>query len=157
MASAEPTVRPSLLDRLDGSLEPATTWNESVRQLKRSLLRDMEWLLNTRRVQVPAPDHYPEVQHSVYHYGLPDVSSMSHDPETVRTRLCAYIAETIRLFEPRLSSVRVTPTSDEDERHAVRFSIDAVLNLDPTPERIVFDTVLETARGDFQVEAAPHA
>jgi type VI secretion system protein ImpF len=157
MTTAERTVRLSVLDRLMGDGEPPATWNESVRRLKMSLLRDMEWLLNTRRIQEPASDRYPEVQHSVYHYGLPDISSMSKDAETVRTRLSAYIEETIRLFEPRLSSVRVTPTSDEEERHAVRFSIDAVLNLDPNPERIVFDTVLETASGDFQVNTEAHA
>jgi type VI secretion system protein ImpF len=159
--SSDRVVRHSVLDRLldgAGTVGDATvTWAESVRQLKRALLRDLEWLLNTRRIAEPAPDSYPEVQRSVYHYGLPDISSMSLDPETVKRRLVAYVEECLELFEPRLTAVRVTPVEQETEDRTVRFKIEALLRMDPSPERIVFDTVLEPARGEFQVTGDEYA
>lgn len=157
----ERTVRFTVLDRLlDGSRsvdDGPSTWSESVRRLKASLMHDLEWLLNTRRIQEPAPDAYPEVQRSVYHYGIPDISSMSLDPETVRRRLTAQIEECIELFEPRLTAVRVTPVEVEGEERTVRFTVEAMLRMEPNPERIVFDTVLETSRGEFQVSGEGYA
>src|SRR5690606_11335440 len=76
----EPTIRLSVIDRLLQNGEPEeanSTWVGSVDALKASLVRDLEWLLNTRRIAEPAPDSFPEVQRSVYHFGLPDVSSRS--------------------------------------------------------------------------------
>ena len=34
---------------------------------------------------------------------------------------------------------------------SVRFSVEALLRMDPSPELVVFDTVLEVARGEFDV------
>jgi type VI secretion system protein ImpF len=155
------TVRLSVLDRLvdDGHSvgDGPSSWNDSVRRLKSSLLRDVEWLLNTRRIHETAPDRYPEVQRSVYHYGLPDISSMSLDPETVRRRLTAHLEQAIELFEPRLTAVRVLAVEREGEERTVRFTVQAMLRMEPNPERIVFDTVLEPSRGEFQVSGDPYA
>ena len=46
---------------------------ESVRQFKTGLQRDLEWLLNTRRIPVTAPEEFEELTQSVYHFGLPDI------------------------------------------------------------------------------------
>jgi type VI secretion system protein ImpF len=149
--TGERTVRLSVLDRLQD--EPGAggmvSWSESVHQLKLSILRDMEWLLNTRRIFEKAPALYAEVQRSVYHYGIPDVSSMSQNPETISVHLVRHLEEAIQLFEPRLMSVRVIPTAAEGR--AVRYTVEALLRMDPNPERIVFDTVLEPGRGEFQI------
>ncbi len=161
--ATERTVRLSVIDRLlDQSLgtaaDPPITWSESVRRLKASLLRDVEWLLNTRRTIEPAPDLYPEAQRSVYHYGLPDISSLSGDSDVARWQLKAQIEECLELFEPRLINVRVVPVEAEDkDRRQIRFVVDGLLRMDPNPERIIFDTVLETARGEFRVSGDEHA
>jgi type VI secretion system protein ImpF len=149
--ASERTVRLSVLDRLRDGPDPAGggSWRESVEDLRRSVLRDVEWLLNTRRIFERAPASCPEVQRSVYHYGIPDVSSMSHNPETVSVHLVRHLEEAIQLFEPRLMSVRVVPTATEGR--AVRYTVEALLRMDPNPERIVFDTVLEPGRGEFQI------
>ena len=34
----------------------------------------------------------------------------------------------------------------------VRFQVEALLRMDPSPEHVVFDTVLEVARGEYAVE-----
>lgn len=154
MAGAEPTIRLSVVDRLmdSGDDEGRATWSGSVEALKRSLVRDLEWLLNTRRIAEPASDAYPEVQHSVYHFGLPDVSSRSADSVDVQQVLSRDIEECVRIFEPRLTDVRVAVRqSTEAGSHNARFVIEALLRMEPNPERVVFDTVLETPTGKFFV------
>lgn len=159
---SERTVRLSVLDRLmdfdpRAGGDPTIPWEESVRQLKGSLLRDLEWLLNTRRIAEPATDLYPEVQRSVYHFGIPDVSSLSGDSPTSRLKLMQHIEESIRLFEPRLTQVRVTPAEGPRRHLQIRFVVEALLRMDPNPERIVFDTVLEAASGEFHVSGGDDA
>jgi type VI secretion system protein ImpF len=151
---AERTVRLSVLDRLIDRRPDigggGGTWAGSVAALKASLLRDLEWLLNTRRIAEPAPDQFAEVRRSVYHYGLPDVTSKSADSPQVQSDLARDIEECIRTFEPRLTAVRVTvrPEGEAGSRLA-RFVIEGLLRLDPDPERVLFDTVLETPTGKF--------
>jgi type VI secretion system protein ImpF len=160
---SERTVRLSVLDRLvDRSprtaADPPTSWEASVRELHAAVLRDLEWLLNTRRIAEPAPDTYPETQRSLYHFGLPDITSLSGESEWMRRRLLRQIEECIHLFEPRLTSVRVTPVEvDEEGLRQIRFLIEALLRMEPNPERVAFDTVLEIASGTFRVSAGAHA
>ena len=52
------------------SKEVPLTRGQSVHQLKESLRRDLEWLLNTRLVAVPPDDRLHEVNRSQYVYGL---------------------------------------------------------------------------------------
>ena len=160
----EKTVRQSVLDRLINTdprglgMDSPQTFNESVRQLKLSLLRDVEWLLNTRRIPEPAPDAYPELQRSLYHYGLPDSTSLSGDDPAVRRLLQREIEECLRLFEPRLTSIAVTPVPpSEDRKRELRFTIEALLRMEPNPERIVFDTVLDASSGGFSVASKANA
>jgi type VI secretion system protein ImpF len=148
-----------LIDRRPGlTADPPMTWEESVRELKASLLRDIEWLLNTRRIAEPAADLMTEVQRSVYHFGIPDVSSLSADSSLSTQKLLQHVEETIRVFEPRLTRVRVLPAEQSGkERREIRFVVDALLRMDPNPERVIFDTVLETARGEFRVSGSADA
>jgi type VI secretion system protein ImpF len=68
------------------------------------------------------------------------------------------VEETIALFEPRLTHVRVTITdSDEPGRREVRFVVEAVLEMEPSPEQVVFDTVLEVSSSTFAVEGGADA
>ena len=160
----EPTVQQSILDRLldyapQLRADPPINWSESVRQLRASVMRDLEWLLNTRRVLHAAPAHLPELRASVYNFGLPDLSSHSPDSEATRHLLARQIEECINLFEPRLTAVQVTvPESAGGETpHRIRFSVDALLKMEPNPEQVTFDTVLEVTSGQFQVSGNVHA
>lgn len=158
MAKSERTVTPSILDRLldydpRSTQDRVLTRDESVRAYRLGVLRDVEWLLNSRRTIEEAPDELTEVTESLYHYGLPDISSLSHSAEdltSVRTR----VERTIRLFEPRLSDIRVTDTSSEaGGRFTLRFTIEGTLAMDPSPMRIVFDTLVDGAKREFKVRA----
>lgn len=147
----------SALDRLmdddpESQVEVSQTQAHSVRQLKESVRRDLEWLLNTRRVAVPPPDSLKEVNKSVYVYGLPDFS-------TYRLRdidkLIKVLATAIKTFEPRLVNVKVSPSdANEPGCRTLRLRIDATLMMDPAPEHISFDTVLELTSGEYEVKDA---
>jgi type VI secretion system protein ImpF len=147
---------PPLLDRLTDSAPgvPDRLWisrAESVRLLKSSLRRDLEWLLNARRV-AEAPAALRELNRSVFVYGLPDFSAYSLASSADRARLLADLESSVRLFEPRLDEVRVVPLEDERLSHAVRFRIEALLLVEPSPEQVSFDTVLELSSGAYQVK-----
>lgn len=154
---AERTARPTVVDRLIDfeprtAADPALSTNESVRRYKDAVLRDLEWLLNTRRSIIPVPEECAELRESVFLYGLPDVSSMSGDSDVTRRDLLHEIEECIRIFEPRLTGVRVSPVEEsEGARRQVRFVIEGLLRMEPNPERVLFDTVLELSSGKIQV------
>lgn len=154
-------VRPvtlSVLDRLidaephsgvEASMNPA----ESVRALKASLRRDLEWLLNTRRTPVDV-EPFPEVATSVFTYGFPDFTTFSLSNPKDRMRLLRMLENVIRVFEPRLENVRIVPVELEsnDLRRTVRFQIEGLLKMDPAPEQITFDTVLSLTSGEYQIK-----
>ncbi len=160
MRAPERTVRPSILDRLIDERPRESTdvevgRAESEARFRRSVLRDLEWLLNTRRTTRPASRSQTELRASVYQYGIPDVTSLSADSSEARGYLLSQVDEAIRLFEPRLTGVRVRLVQGgggDGGRRAVRLRVEATLLMDPNPERIVFDTVLETSSGSFVVQ-----
>jgi type VI secretion system protein ImpF len=157
----ERTAQLSVLDRLmdfepGRSSDPSVTLAESVRQAKAALKRDLEALLNTRRTSEPAPEALEEVRHSLYHYGLQDISSLSQDSGEDRARLVRSLEEAITIFEPRLAGVRVTIQdaggASDPHRRELHFLIEGTMRMDPTPEHVIFDTVLELTSGECRVE-----
>ena len=154
----ERTVQQSVLDRLVDDEprlagDPTLTWADSVRELKVALRRDLEWLLNTRRVPQAPPASCDELRHSLYQYGLPDFSARHRDAPGTAAQLAREVEEAIALFEPRLAGARV-PLADTTQGgdRRLHFVIEALLRLDPTPERVVFDTVLDIAKHQFEVQ-----
>ncbi len=154
----ERSVQPSLLDRLtdfelDRSTDAAQTRDQSERAFRRAVQRDVEWLLNTRRGMVTAGAAHPETHHSTLEYGLRDTSGLTVGGVEGQARLVEYVRDSLRRFEPRLANVVVTMRERDDESPLqVRFSIQATLRMDPTPEQIVFDTVLEVSSGKYEVD-----
>jgi type VI secretion system protein ImpF len=150
------TVQPSLLDRLT-DLEPevaadrATTRDASERDFRASVQRDVEQLLNTRRSIVRPEGPLPLLARSVHAYGLPDTTGLSAASDGNRKELLATVADTLRRFEPRLTDVEVTVREGQGHALELRFAIRATLRMDPSPEQIVFDTVLEVASGSYDV------
>lgn len=153
------TVTQTVLDRLidrepQATADPSMTRAQSVRNLKVSLRRDIEWLLNTRRTPDAVDESRRELYHSLYNYGLPDVTSLSVDSPRDRNRLLRAIEKIIEIFEPRLDSVRVTPLENSQASllRQVRFQVEGLLKMDPAPELISFDTVLSLTSGEYQVQ-----
>ncbi len=154
----EQTVTQSVLERLidrepGAAADPVPTRAQSVRQLRAALRRDLEWLLNTRRNPEEAGSEFEELAPSLYNYGLPDVTSLSWSSVRDRTRLVRMIEETVSTFEPRITRLKVTPVESEGAaRHILHFQIEGLLQMDPAPEHISFDTVLQLSSGEYQVK-----
>ena len=59
----------------------------------------------------------------------------------------------MRVFEPRLRDVHVSIVEDSDAHlnRALSFQIEGMLDMDPAPELVSFDTVRDFISGTFQV------
>jgi type VI secretion system protein ImpF len=150
----------STLDRLIDedpgvAAEPSLSRSQSVRKLKDALRRDLEWLLNTRRIAVPPDESLTEVNRSLYVYGLPDFTSFSLNSPKDQAKLVRLLQTTLKLFEPRLANVRIVPLEGgEHGTRTLHFRIEGLLIMDPAPEHVSFDTVLELTRGEYEVQSA---
>jgi type VI secretion system protein ImpF len=159
-SGTESAVTLSVFDRLIDheprtSKEVALTRAQSVHQLKESVRRDLEWLLNTRLVAVPPDDRLREVNRSVYVYGLPDFTAYSLSNPDDQNKLIRHLQTAIKTFEPRLGKVRVVPLGMTGANTRVlRFRIEALLLMDPAPEHISFDTTLQLTSGEYEVVRA---
>ena len=159
----EETVTQSVLERLidlepTAKTDPPQTRGQSVRQLKSALRRDLEWLLNTRQIAGGVPEDYQVLERSLYGYGLPDVSNLSANSIRDRNRLLRMLENTISAFEPRLSGVKVSIVdSGTNNGRQLRFQIEGLLLMDPAPELISFDTVLQLSSGEYQVKGEQSA
>jgi type VI secretion system protein ImpF len=160
-ARVEAPIGLSVLDRLiDEDLrvpEKALTRSQSLRKLRDSVRRDLEWLLNTRQPVVAAPPD-SELTRSLYMYGIPDVTSMSAQSVYDRQTVLQAIQEAINRFEPRIANARVTLAAEQDEKiPTLRFVIEGLLRIDPSPEQISFGAVVELASGECKVHSEVHA
>jgi type VI secretion system protein ImpF len=151
MARAEPntSIVPSILDRLldedpGVTQEPMAGRFQGVRGMERAVARDLETLLNTRQEILQAlPDEFAELNNSLLTYGLPDLSSFSLDSEDDRGRVRRVIEQAIANCEPRLERVQVILQAPRENERGLRFRIDALLRVDPAPEPVTFDAMLQ--------------
>lgn len=153
---------PSVVDRLlddapDVSTEPPWSWTQDVGDLKQSLMRDLEALLNTRqtaqRLTRDAPD--AEIAQSVLTYGLPDLTSFAATSDDARETLRWAVEEAIHRFEPRLVNVRVVLREPESKfDRTLRLTVEAWLAMDPEPVPVQFDTVVEPSSGVYKVKGS---
>lgn len=155
-ADAEGAITLSVLDRLIDSepgrqTEAPLSRAQSLRRLKAAVKRDLEWLLNTRRTIQEAPPGAADLDRSVYHYGLPDFTGLSLRSTRDQQRILKMLESTIAQFETRLSGVRVSMEPVTENARLLRFVIEGLLRVDPAPERVSFDTVLELSSGRYQV------
>jgi type VI secretion system protein ImpF len=143
----ERTVRQSVLDRLidDTDTREPRTWDESVAAFKAAVMRDLQWLLNTRRVFPAPPPELDLVWASIYNFGLRDLSSRSADSGESRRELLREVQDAIAAFEPRLTKVRVTLAPYTRGAGQIRFHVEGELRTDPAPESVLFETTMDVA------------
>lgn len=159
----ESTITLSVLDRLidrepANQVEAAPSRPQSVKLLKTAVRRDLEWLLNTRSIAEVPDEALESVNKSAYVYGLPDVSTLSMANPGDRNKLLAQIKRIINLFEKRLANVQVSIVPMEDAgKKDVHLRIDAMLRMDPVPEPVFFDTVIELKSGNCRLSGSNDA
>jgi len=122
------------------------------RELKKSVSRDIEHLLNTRReLHEGANPAYKEIAHSLLMYGLPDLTSFSLMNSQHRKVIRRAVEEALGKFEPRLTSVRVTLEVQDKFDPTLRFQIDGLLRSDLAPEPVTFDAALQLTTSQYSV------
>jgi type VI secretion system protein ImpF len=147
----------SVLDRLidfepEITREPIASRAKSLRQLKQSVKRDLEWLLNTRQVVDGVPSDLKELTNSLANYGLPDFTTVGAENLEDQIRMRHAIEDMIRIFEPRLQDITVTFEPARGLERVMHFRIDARLKVDPAPEPVTFDTMLQLGSGQYLVQ-----
>lgn len=150
-------ITPSVLDRLldfepGVSSEAPKSRSKSLRELKTAVRRDLEWLLNSRRYIVEIPETLEETTKSVALYGLPDFTGASAKNPGEQKRLVKQIENAIKIFEPRFLDLKVTIEPLNHLERALKFRIDARLDVDPAPEPISFDTVFQMGSSEFSIK-----
>lgn len=140
---------PTLFERLyddapHRSSEADSLRRWSVEELKESVARDLEALLNSRAALFSHSfEHYPESHHSVASYGMGDFVGMSLANPADRDLICRTLEQTIAHHEPRLRQVDVRLETDRSSIGCLQFGINAVLYVNPATEPVTFDALLQ--------------
>ena len=151
-------LRPSVLDRLFDDEPHVQTEHDPghhhfLRQLKKSIRRDLENLLNTRFYITEPSDEYNEIETSLLNYGLPDLATVNIIDIDKRNEFTRKLEQTLREFEPRFKSLKVSYLDNTDNTdRTLRFRIDGTIYADPSPEIVIFDSILESVTRTVSVK-----
>jgi len=151
-STTEALVTQSVLDRLVAVEDWPQNRAQSIRFFKEALKRDVEWLLNTRQSPIPEVADYPGARGTIVDYGLPDISSLGLSSASDHRQLRVAMELCLRNYEPRLMDARVTLEESDKVDRRLRFHIEATMKMDPFPEEVAFDTVLELFSGEYKVK-----
>jgi type VI secretion system protein ImpF len=148
-----------LLDRLideapDMAHDPPLALAAAIDMLRRSVRRDIEALLNARRRWRSWPSGYTELAESPVGYGISDFAAGAFNDPAQRDHLRFQIERAVRRFEPRLAEVRVVLLDADNTLDAtLRLRIEGMLRVEPAPEPIAFDTLVDAATAEVLVKS----
>lgn len=148
---------PSILDRLldfdpSRSGEAVSSRNQVIKELRESVRRDLENLLNTRRRCGDRVEQWDDLKYTALNYGIPDATGINIGSEDAREAFAKVIQKIIIKFEPRFKSVAITVSNNSNAiDRTFRFRIDALLRVEPAVKPIVFDSRLEPITRSFSV------
>jgi type VI secretion system protein ImpF len=143
----------SVLDRLtDKPLPEDQGRGMSLLEFRDQISRDLEALLNTRSEAARIlPEAFVECRRSSLTFGIPDFSSYSLLSPRDRDRIRKVLENSIGLHEPRLTRVKVQLESQRAYERALRFRVEALINLGSEREKVQFDAVLQLNTQSYQV------
>lgn len=151
-------LRPSILDRLfddepDNKHDTDHGQHQQLKQLRSSVRRDLENLMNARfRVMEPG-EEYQELENSLLNYGLPDLATINITDLDKRKEFTSKMQKILKEFEPRFKEVNISYLDNKDDAdRTLRFRIDATLYADPSPEIVIFDSILEPVTRSISIE-----
>ena len=153
-------LRPSILDRLfddepENKNEVDLGQHQKIKQLRLSVRRDLESLMNARfRVMEPG-EEYINIENSLLNYGLPDLATVNITDIDKRKEFTKRMEKILKNFEPRFKNVNISYQDNKDNLdRTLRFRIDATLYADPSPEVVIFDSILEPVTRSISIEEA---
>ncbi len=147
----------SILDRLidnepELSAEMSGAGTTDFREIRESVIRDIENLLNTKRNILPVPAACPQVDNSLFTYGLKDYSADSPNSSYFRKKLLKDVRRTLSRFEPRLRNVSVQLETGKNSERGLGFRISGILVVDPISEPVMFDTHFDSKRAEYKID-----
>jgi type VI secretion system protein ImpF len=151
-ANTEALVTQSVLDRLMDVDDWPATRAQSLRYFREALKRDVEWLLNTRRPPMENIGKFERARATMVNYGLSDITALGLSSASDQKRLRKALEQCLREFEPRLTDVVVTFEESQTADRRLRFHVQGLMRINPAPEEISFDTVLELSSGEYTVK-----
>lgn len=135
----------------------------SVEQLRDTVARDLERLLNARSAllsdAIPASGAAlgPHAQASVMCFGVPDFAGRVMASSEDQRFIAVSLAKAIEAHEPRLKQVAVDFQQDGTPGRSLQFTIRATLVVRPARESVSFDAVLMPSMSRYQVTQARFA
>lgn len=152
-------ILPCLLDRLtDDHAEVKREASPGVRGItlsryREGFLRDLRWLLNAK-CHLPGEGlgDYPQVERSVFNFGMPDPSGRSLR-EMDLAEIERQIRQAIECYEPRIlpETLEIKVVAQGDDTHAtpntVMFEIRGTLWAAPLPEQFHVKTEINLENG----------
>lgn len=148
----------SVLDRLldptpDLPQDPPLSVAAQTRDMRETIRRDLEALLNTRRCPVAPPDALAELQDALVSYGLDGMVSANLVTDYAKLQLARIIERRVAMFETRLSDVKVTILKNRTSaERALRMRISATFRLHEGMPPISFESTLDPSSQHFLVE-----
>jgi type VI secretion system lysozyme-like protein len=118
--------------------------------IESSIVRDLEMLLNTRREEFLIPPEFEQTATSIVNFGVPDLAkcgSLRSGPE--QAKLCRWIEDAIRIFEPRLCNVAVRVVDRENVNPILRFRVEGKAEF--TARKVAFELGLKRDSGELSV------
>ncbi len=130
--------------------------------LREAVRRDIETLFNIERMQadtqmtdreariIETPDRlladFPQVRRSVINYGVPSFAGRSGS-DFDKTALARELRDILTVFEPRLKPNTIKVDIDINDKSGMKITVDAMLMLSPTPERLKLSTTIDLDSG----------
>jgi type VI secretion system protein ImpF len=114
----------------------------SVEELRESVIRHLEVLLNTRNSESDPDPAFPECSSSVLAYGVADFSSLILSDGAHCESLRRSAERAVRMYEPRLTRVKVALQAWDQSQTALSLSIIADLRVEPENEPVEFNAFL---------------
>lgn len=153
---------PGLFDRLMDTHILAgaggTVARMSIEDLKDTVARDIEALLNTRAIIFESMfTGFPECAKSILAYGLNDFASLSLSNSDDRAYVCRCLENAITRHEPRLRNVSASLEVTPDSINRLNFSITALLVVNEAREAVNFDAILQPSSLHYTISKARRA
>ncbi len=151
--------QPSVLDRLQDAEAAGSGPSVSghLDALRVSVRRDLEMLLNTRQRCLSPPADLGELRQSVINYGIPDFTGEDMAAPEHRELLRKAVEETIQRFEPRFIKVSVSLIGERESLdRTLCFRIEALMRAYPSPEPVVFDSIMDPVTRGMVVRSGAH-
>lgn len=149
---------PSIFDRISksGKKHPDEETSYSIEELKASIRKNIELILNSRsQVSVLDPS-FSSVRHGFHFYGMSDYSLRNLSDKNVAEEFAKEAEKAILLFEPRLKNVKINFESEKkaSKNNSFHLKISAELktqDLQKNESDLAFNTTLVPIKRVFDI------